>query len=539
VVGLYRHLPAAVGPARPNPGVGLLGRYPHPRAAPSRLSFLADDDGSGGIGAILEAYSYLGLSTVVLRAHPESGVDLTYIRQPNDPVANTDGGDQYTGLDRFGRVIDQFWVSEADGSSTDRFQYGYDRDGNRLYQANLVTEAIPLPFDELYRYDSLNQLTSSGRGILNATRDGFVRSPTHSQDWNLDALGNWNAVTTDGTTQGRDHNAQNQIIDVNGTPLGYDNNGNTTTDENGQVYVYDAWNRLVQAQDGNGNQLASYAYDALGRRIQENENDAFGNPVTRDLYYSSRWQVLEERETDSFGNTLVRAQNVWSPVYVDALVLRNRDPAPAGSGSLSERLYVQQNANWNVTAIVDTTGTVQERYVYDAYGKPTVLAPDWTAQTKGSQFGWVYLHQGGRLDSATGLYSFRHRDDSPTLGRWMQQDPLGYVDSMNVYEYLRDNPTNLLDPQGTWLLWLVPVVEAVAAIACKAKLSADQAEAARVRIKELRKLFDEHLHDGHGLKAILEEIKWWQGQGINAAVEFGMSLKEIEDIAHAAGAVIR
>src|SRR5262249_58130917 len=82
----------------------------------SRLSFLADDDGAGGVGTHLEEYSYLGFSMVVQRAHPESGVDLSYIQQPGDPFASTDGGDQYTGLDRFGRVIDQLWVGDAGGN---------------------------------------------------------------------------------------------------------------------------------------------------------------------------------------------------------------------------------------------------------------------------------------------------------------------------------------------------------------------------------------------------------------------------------------
>ena len=46
-------------------------------------------------------------------------------------VVTGDAGDQYTGLDRFGRVVDQRWVKTADGSHTDRFQYGYDRNSNR------------------------------------------------------------------------------------------------------------------------------------------------------------------------------------------------------------------------------------------------------------------------------------------------------------------------------------------------------------------------------------------------------------------------
>src|SRR5439155_11587138 len=142
--------------------------------------------------------------------------------------------------------------------------------------------------------------------------------------------------------QVRDHNRQNQITNVDGSPLAYDNNGNTTTDDKGQAYVYDAWNRLVHVQDRNGNPIAGYSYDALGRRVLENTDRLHA------LYYSKDWQVLEEQDSG-----VVRAQNVWSPVYVDALVLRDRDPN--GSGVLSERLYVQQDVNWNVTAIVNTS----------------------------------------------------------------------------------------------------------------------------------------------------------------------------------------
>src|SRR6266852_3450015 len=68
----------------------------------SRLSSLSDTS------ATLESYTYLGLGTVVRRSHPQTGVNLTYIQQSGDTLYNADGDDQYTGLDRFGRVIDQF-----------------------------------------------------------------------------------------------------------------------------------------------------------------------------------------------------------------------------------------------------------------------------------------------------------------------------------------------------------------------------------------------------------------------------------------------
>ncbi len=67
-----------------------------------------------------------------------------------DTLATSDGGDQYTGLDRFGRVVDQNWLNTGTAPATDRFQYGYDRDGNVLYKNNLVNSA----FSELYHANS-------------------------------------------------------------------------------------------------------------------------------------------------------------------------------------------------------------------------------------------------------------------------------------------------------------------------------------------------------------------------------------------------
>jgi hypothetical protein len=106
----------------------------------SRLSSIADDD-DGSPGTTLEAYSYLGLDTIVQYAHPQDGINLTYIQQTGETDVDTDGGDQYVGLDRFGDVVDQNWWDPTTETSTDRFQYGYDNDGDVLYSNNLVNSA--------------------------------------------------------------------------------------------------------------------------------------------------------------------------------------------------------------------------------------------------------------------------------------------------------------------------------------------------------------------------------------------------------------
>jgi hypothetical protein len=74
-------------------------------------------------------------------------------------------------------------------------------------------------------------------------------------------------------------------------------------------------------------------------------------------------------------------------VYVDAMILRYRDSD--NNGTLDERLYLLQDANFNVTAVVDTSGTVVERSVYDPYGAVTYLTPSWASRSA-SLYGWVY-----------------------------------------------------------------------------------------------------------------------------------------------------
>jgi len=52
------------------------------------------------------------------------------------------------------------------------------------------------------------------------------------------------------------------------------------------------------------------------------------------------------------------------------------------------------------------------------------------------------------FNDESGLYTVRFRSYSPTIGRWLERDPAGYVDGMGLYEYVHGGPITAVDPSG-------------------------------------------------------------------------------------------
>jgi RHS repeat-associated protein len=174
--------------------------------------------------------------------------------------------------------------------------------------------------------------------------------------------------------------------------------------------------------------------------------------VTYDYYYNDSWQVQEVRKGGS-GNPY--EQYVWDIRYVHAPVCRFEDHDTDGNNI--ETLYYTQDANYNVTALVNTNGTVAERYVYDPYGKVTIYSSDWSVEVSWANSKQsAVLFTGHRYDSETGMYYACNRYLHPTLGRWIQRDPAEYVDGLSLYEYVGCSPLARRDPLG--LNWTKPEV---------------------------------------------------------------------------------
>jgi len=403
-----------------------------------RLDYLAD--AGGAMAGHLADYQYVGLSTPVSQA-----------------FAN--GVTENITFTNFGQTAEVNYVNTSTSTSTDDFAYGYDADGNVLYKNNMLSPASSELYhanstttgDDNSAYDPLNRLVAFARGTLSASGDNgssldTVASASATQNWSLNAVGDQSSVTTNGTTTSNATNSQNQLTGFGSVGLAYDNNGDTTTDENGHSLVYDAWSRLVSVSSGS-TLLATYSYDGTGRRVTEAENS-----VTTDLYYSNQWQVLEERQSGT-----VTAQYVWGPFYVNQIVLRDSNPTSLGelgitSSGLSLRVYFQQDANWNVTAVTDVSGSVLMRLEYSAYGVATVLNADWSTGTapfgSADAYGVVYGFQGGRYDPASGKINFQERYYDAVTAAWGQQDPARI--GTDVYLFCGNSPIDETDPTGLW-----------------------------------------------------------------------------------------
>lgn len=255
----------------------------------------------------------------------------------------------------------------------------------------------------------------------------------NQKSWSLDALGNWNSVTTDSTTSTRSSNSQNEITAASGyTSPAYDSNGNMTTDELGNVYTYDAWNQVMKIQNSALTVTREvYQYDALGRATLH--SNGTGNAY---YYYSGQRQMIEDVNVNTY------LQMVYGMAYVNAVILRDRN-ADHGSGTgsegktgsgLEEREYVQQDTNWSTISLRSKAGTLVERMIYDAYGTVTFLNGSTWAVTSDSAL-WLYLFQGMRLseDGQNNIYMSMTRFYDSTLGVWTRRDPAGYFgDSAQV-----------------------------------------------------------------------------------------------------------
>jgi RHS repeat-associated protein len=150
--------------------------------------------------------------------------------------------------------------------------------------------------------------------------------------------------------------------------------------------------------------------------------------------------LIEERD----GNDNITRQYIYGNGIDEIIRMDVYD------GGTVSSYYFHTDAIGSVTAITDENGNIVERYTYDIYGMPTF----WDASGNvipASSIGNNILFQGREYSPELNLYYFRARYFDPIMGRFLSVDPMGYKDSMNLYQALNQNPVNFVDPFGLFI----------------------------------------------------------------------------------------
>ena len=339
------------------------------------------------------------------------------------------------------------WLKYKKGSSDLRgFTYTYDASGNIT---KIVTEGTNVPQAALtkeYTYDALGQLATEVNGsgttfgyaydtagnIRNITKDGTVtKSFGYTNPSWPDLL---TSVTSGSTTKDILYEGQSQTSDL-------PSSGNPVTYYNGRDYTF-TWTK--------GRQLASatvdgknvtYTYDMSGVRTSKTVDG------TTYHYTTLSGKVMRQQ----WGNKSLEF------VYDDgnqpfAMIYKH--------GSEAELYYYLVNAQGDVAAILDSSGTMVASYNYNAWGSCTVY------NSSDAAIGDLnpLRYRGYYYDAETGFYYLQSRYYDPAICRFINADTFATTDangflSANMFAYCENNPIMWIDPTGHFLSEIIGFVK--------------------------------------------------------------------------------